>query len=68
MNKWILNKIQHKLNHLEYPKMNIRQKSHFKFKIEISDNILKRRSIFTIYFELCMQLQDLYIMLKQQMF
>ena len=34
----------------------------------ISDYILRRRCIFTIYFELSIKLQDFYILLKKQIF
>ena len=44
------------------------KKSQFKFKILISDNIFRYQSFFSIYFELCMKLQDSYILLKKQIF
>jgi len=68
MNRSISNQIQNNLNHLEYPLMNVRQKSHFKFKRLISVKILRCRSIFSIYSKLGMELHHVYILIKKQHF
>ena len=48
--------------------MNVGQKTDLKFKILISDRILRYRSIFRNYFELGMKLHYLYILIKKQIF